>query len=83
MDVSASVVVPAANASAVLERRASSGHLKWGWPLLMLLSRAVLFVGVQAVVAVGYALGGHAAAWDASIAWWPVSVVATNVGCFL
>lgn len=55
----------------------------WRWPLAMLHARTVLFALVQAAVAAGYALGGHPSAWEASVAWWPLSVCVTNVVCVL
>jgi hypothetical protein len=46
--------------------------------LSVLVSRLVLFALFQALVAGFYALGGSAGAWQASTAWWPVTVVLTN-----
>ena len=46
--------------------------------LSVLASRLVLFAFFQAVVAGIYALIGQAGAWQASTAWWPVTVVLTN-----
>lgn len=46
---------------------------------LVLAHRLVLFLVWQSLIAVGYALAGHAAPWSASAAWWPVSVTLTNL----
>lgn len=49
-------------------------------PVLLgvLVSRLVLFAIFQAVIAGLYTVGGQNAAWQASTAWWPVTVVLTN-----
>lgn len=39
------------------------------WPWVMLPARALLFVGVQALVAFGFYLAGSTAAWEASATW--------------
>lgn len=47
-------------------------------PVLMLFSRLLLFLGLQALLALGFALAGAPAAWEASANWWPLIVAATN-----
>lgn len=44
-----------------------------------LLSRLVLFAAYQALVALAFVVRGHPAAWSASVAWWPLSIVAANL----
>ena len=51
------------------------------WPLVALFTRTMLFAGWQAVIAGLLALGGQAAAWDASAGWWPVTALLTNLVC--
>lgn len=41
--------------------------------------RTVLFAAFQGLFALGFALGGVAAPWMASIAWWPVSATLANL----
>jgi hypothetical protein len=45
----------------------------------MLVSRFALFALWQAVIAGVYALQGDPAAWESSIAWWPLTATAANV----
>jgi hypothetical protein len=47
----------------------------------MLFSRIILFAGIQALLALGFYLTGSADAWDASAAWWPLTVTLTNLIC--
>lgn len=51
------------------------------WPWRMLVSRISLFLGFQAAIAAGYQLAGSSQAWEASAAWWPLSVTITNLIC--
>ncbi len=48
-------------------------------PVVMLIARLVLFAVFQALIAVALALGRVGDAWDASAAWWPISVTLANV----
>jgi membrane protease YdiL (CAAX protease family) len=50
-------------------------------PWLMLFSRIVLFAGIQALLAFAFFLAGSRNAWDASAAWWPLTVTLTNLIC--
>jgi membrane protease YdiL (CAAX protease family) len=54
-----------------------------GWPLVMLVLRFGLFLAWQASIAGYFALQGEPNAWQASVAWWPVTVTLTNVICFV
>lgn len=47
--------------------------------VIALVSRLALFGLFQALAAAGFALSGVAAPWAASIAWWPVTVIAANL----
>lgn len=53
-----------------------------GWPVLMLVLRFVLFLAWQALFAGYFALQKEPSPWQASVAWWPVSVTLTNVICY-
>ncbi len=46
---------------------------------LMLLSRLVLFAGLQAIAAIGFWLSGSTNAWEDSAAWWPLYITVANV----
>jgi len=52
---------------------------RWSW--IMLVSRISLFIGIQAVFAFGFLLGGSRDAWDKSANWWPFAVTLTNLLC--
>jgi hypothetical protein len=45
----------------------------------MLPMRLVGFATFQALIALGFLLSGNAGWWDASVPWWPVAAVLTNV----
>jgi hypothetical protein len=47
----------------------------------MLASRLVLLAGFQALIALVFALRGSRRAWDASAAWWPLTVTMPNLVC--
>lgn len=49
--------------------------------LLMLFSRITLFVAVQALFALGIFLAGSPQAWEASAAWWPLTVALADFIC--
>lgn len=51
------------------------------WPWIMLFSRVLLFLGLQAIIAAGYWLTGSLAGWEDSAAWWPVTATLANVVC--
>lgn len=51
------------------------------WPWLMLVSRISLFIGIQAIFALGFLLAGSSSAWDNSANWWPFVVTSTNIVC--
>jgi hypothetical protein len=50
-------------------------------PWLMLFFRIILFAGIQAILAFALYLSGSTNAWDASAAWWPLTVTLTNLIC--
>lgn len=51
------------------------------WPWIMLVSRISLFIGIQALFALGYLLAGSSVAWEDSANWWPFVVTVTNFIC--
>lgn len=52
------------------------------WPMAMLVHRFVLFLVWQAVIAGVYMTTGHPSPWSASVAWWPVTIILTNLMSF-
>ncbi|HYF77207.1 MAG TPA: CPBP family glutamic-type intramembrane protease [Symbiobacteriaceae bacterium] len=54
-----------------------------GWPLFTLVLRFGLFLAWQASFAGYFALQGEPNPWQASVAWWPVTVTLTNIICFV
>lgn len=48
-------------------------------PWLMLISRSVLFILVQGLIALGLAAGGSRSAWNESARWWTFVVILANV----
>ena len=51
------------------------------WPWIMLFSRLSLFIGIQALFALGFMLAGSSRAWESSANWWPFAVTITNFIC--
>ena len=51
------------------------------WTWLMLFSRISLFIGAQALFALGFLLAGSSAAWENAANWWPFVVTITNLIC--
>lgn len=51
------------------------------WPWFMLISRIGLFIGIQAIFALGFFLAGSVSAWENSASWWPFVVTITNFIC--
>lgn len=51
------------------------------WPWIMLVARLVLFVVIQALFALGFALTESLPAWENSANWWPFVVTITNFVC--
>lgn len=56
-----------------------AGRLHAVAPLGMLFQRLVCFALVQALFALGFWCAGSPSPWEKSIAWWPISVLATNL----
>lgn len=53
------------------------------WPWIMLFLRLTLFVGIQALFALGFWLAGAARAWENSANWWPFVVTIVNFICIV
>lgn len=69
--------------TAASQRTATGADLSRSpWPVIMLVSRFCLFLAWQAAIAAYYALQGDPSPWQASVAWWPVTVTLTNVICY-
>ena len=51
------------------------------WPWIMLFSRICLFIGIQAIFALGFLLTGSSTAWENAANWWPFSVTLANLIC--
>lgn len=49
------------------------------WPWIMLFSRLSMFIGIQAIFALGFVLAGSSNAWESSAAWWPIVVSIANI----
>lgn len=69
------------NTSTSIQRRIIGARLTWRWPVIMLVARLVLFAVWQVVVVVIYAVQATPNPWDASIPWWPVTAILTNLTC--
>ena len=50
-------------------------------PWLMLISRSVLFILFQALIALFFAATGRASAWDESARWWTFTAFLQMVSC--
>lgn len=51
------------------------------WPWIMLFSRIILFLGIQALLALGFFITGKNGAWENAAGWWPFIVTTANVIC--
>jgi hypothetical protein len=49
----------------------------------MLFSKPTFFLGVQALVALAFAIAGSTSAWEQGANWWPVSVALADLICLL
>jgi hypothetical protein len=67
------------NARPAIRQRVERGRVTVAAPLAMVFARTLLFAAFQALIALLLALTGSAAPWQASVAWWPASVVASNL----
>jgi hypothetical protein len=70
---------PTFNSREQIQQLIQVQRITWGWPLFMLICRALLFAGFQALVALVLLIGGSRAPWLASIAWWPIVPVFANL----
>ena len=52
-------------------------------PWLMLVIRSLLFLGFQALIALVFWIFGSPNSWTASEAWWPFSIILTNLVCLV
>jgi hypothetical protein len=67
------------NTPAQIHHLVQEKRITWRWPLLMLVSRFLLFAGFQALFALVFLVLGSPAPWLASVAWWPVAAVFANI----
>ena len=51
------------------------------WPWIMLVSRISLFIGIQAIFALGFLMVGSTDAWENAANWWPFVVTIANFIC--
>lgn len=71
----------AANVRSAEKSRGKVASIRAPW--LLLFGRAGLFLGIQALFALGFLLSGVSNAWDAGAAWWPFVVIITNAICLV
>jgi len=69
------------NITASASKRVGGGQVAWGKTLGMLAARTLLFVLFQLLIALIYWIGGSAAAFEESVAWWPATAVLANLVC--
>ena len=48
-------------------------------PWLMLISRSILFLAFQALLALAFTLSGQTGSWDKSAAWWVLTIIPANL----
>jgi hypothetical protein len=75
-----SVPVPT-NSRAAIQNQIVARHVTWTATLGVLMMRLVLFALFQAIIAGLYRYSGVSDPWKASIAWWPISGILTNIAC--
>lgn len=52
-------------------------------PWLMLTSRLVLFILLQACIALGFYLAKNSSPWEQSLKYWPLGIISVNILCFI
>jgi hypothetical protein len=66
------------NSYPLIRERVTTGQVRWAKPVMLLLSRTILFALFQGLIAAIFALSGNPHPWEASIAWWIVSITLAN-----
>jgi hypothetical protein len=64
-----------------LQARLEAGRFSWSQVWIMLVTRTVLFAVFQALIALGFWIWGTDDSWNASVAYWPVTITITNLIC--
>jgi hypothetical protein len=75
--------IPAPNSALAIRRLIESGRITWAGPVMLTAARTGLMIAVQALVALGFLLNGHASPWRAQAPWWTVSATLVDIGCLL
>ena len=69
------------NTVASLRQRLEAKKISRSQVWIMLMARTVLFAVFQAVIAFGFWMWGAVDPWDASVAYWPLTITLTNLVC--
>jgi hypothetical protein len=69
------------NAVTNLQARLEAGRISWSQVWIMLVARTVLFAVFQALIALDFWIWGTDDSWNASVAYWPVTITLTNLVC--
>ena len=70
-----------ANSRAEIEKRVALGQASWAGPLLLVMSRTMLAIVAQAIVAAIYVLRRNPSPWRAAAPWWSIYGTLVDVGC--
>jgi len=70
-----------ANSQSEIKKRLALGEISWGGPLLLVMTRPVLFVLLQAALAAVFALLHRPSAWRSAGAWWSVYGTLIDICC--
>ncbi len=79
------VTVPTvpANAPSAIEDRVANGRISFTGPLLLVLTRSVLLIAAQGLVALALVTVHNAAPWKTAGDWWVVYGTLVDIGCLL
>jgi hypothetical protein len=70
-----------ANSPSEIKKRLALGEIAWTGPLLLVMTRPVLFMLLQAALAAVFALLHHPSAWKSAGAWWSVYGTIVDICC--
>ena len=70
-----------ANSQSEIKKRLALGEIEWTGPLLLVMTRPVLFVLLQAALAAVFALLDRPSAWRSAGAWWSVYGTLVDICC--
>lgn len=71
------------NALTQIKERVAEGRIPWVGPLLLVAARPVLFLAMQAILALMFIAMRRPSPWQAAGAWWNVYGTLVDIGCLV